>query len=79
MMSLIKRLRKPIGNDLHNCWIQRKEAADRIEKLEIENAKLTNYMHRVQDAVKSFELNKAIAEVNDVTGRSTDPESDPDS
>ncbi len=33
-------------------------AKHKIERLEVQNAKLTNCMHRVEDAVKAFALNK---------------------
>jgi len=34
------------------------EAAQRIAELEVKNAKLNNYMKRVQDAVRAFEALK---------------------
>ena len=54
--EIIERLRDPLDcPGTKRVFDLCREAADEIERLEIENVKLTNYMHRVQGAVKAFE------------------------
>ena len=72
MSDLVERLTKYPSEDMEDAIPLLSEAADRIEELECEKARLANYMHRVEDAVKAFAL-EAIDAIPTVS------ESDPDS